>query len=144
VVVACAWPGCSNYHFFVAKAHRLSSRTTRLSGHPCLSGIIFAIAWSPTIGYSGNFNILVWQRECCDIAARVYLLLAYSLGLGVPLYLLGLGLNQGQPRTKMVGGLSPRQNRSHATGILMIVVGVLIFFNLLLYLSMYFNVGINI
>jgi cytochrome c-type biogenesis protein len=112
-------------------------------GYPAslLIGIIFAIAWSPCIGPILG-SILVLAASAATLRQGVYLLLAYSLGLGIPFILLGLGLNQ---VSSVLRWLRPHLGKIEiATGILMVVVGVLVFFNLLLYLNTYFNVGINI
>lgn len=112
-------------------------------GYPAslLIGVIFAIAWSPCIGPILG-SILVLAANAATLQQGVYLLLAYSLGLGVPFMLLGLGLNQ---VSRILKWLRPHLGKIEiATGILMVIVGVLIFFNLLLYLNAYFNVGINI
>lgn len=112
-------------------------------GYPAslLIGIIFAIAWSPCIGPILG-SILVLAASSATLRQGVYLLLAYSLGLGVPFILLGLGLNQ---VSSILKWLRPHLGKIEvATGFLMVVVGILIFFNLLLYLNAYFNVGITL
>jgi cytochrome c-type biogenesis protein len=106
-----------------------------------LIGIIFAIAWSPCIGPILG-SILVLAASSATLRQGVFLLLAYSLGLGVPFLLLGLGLDQ---LSQLLKWLKPHLGKIEiATGVLMMVVGVMIFFNLLLYLNSYFNLGISI
>ncbi len=106
-----------------------------------LIGVIFAIGWTPCIGVT-LAPILAMAANATTLRQGVLLLLAYSLGLGVPFLLLGLGVDQGG---RVLRWLKPHLNKIEiATGIVMIAVGVMIFFNLLTYLNGYFNFGINI
>ena len=121
----------------------------RFSFHPSrpsypasvLIGIIFAIGWSPCIGVI-LAPILALAANAATLRQGVLLLLAYSLGLGVPFLLLGIGVNQG---SKVLQWLKPHLGKIEiATGIVMMLVGVMIFFNLLTYLNAYFNFGFNV
>ena len=70
------------------------------------------------------------------------LLLFYSLGLGIPFLLMGLGLDR---LGRLLKWLKPHLGKIEiVTGIAMIVAGLLIFFNLLPYLNQYFNLGFNV
>lgn len=121
----------------------------RFSFHPSrpsypasvLIGIIFAIGWSPCIGVI-LAPILALAANAATLRQGVLLLLAYSLGLGVPFLLLGIGVNQG---SKVLQWLKPHLGKIEiATGVVMMLVGVMIFFNLLTYLNAYFNFGFNV
>lgn len=72
---------------------RLEFRPTRPSYTGSLViGIIFAIGWTPCISlFLGS--ILGLAATATTLQQGVVLLLAYSLGMGVPFLLLGLGLN---------------------------------------------------
>jgi cytochrome c-type biogenesis protein len=106
-----------------------------------LIGIIFAIGWSPCIGVI-LAPILALAANAATLRQGVLLLLAYSLGLGIPFLLLGLGLNQG---SKVLRWLKPHLGKIEiGTGIVMIIIGCMIFFNLLTYLNSYFNFGFNV
>jgi cytochrome c-type biogenesis protein len=106
-----------------------------------LIGIIFAIGWIPCVGPILG-SILVMAASAATLRSGVLLLLAYSLGLGVPFLLLGLGLDQ---FSRVLKWLKPHLGKIEVgTGILMIVVGIMIFFNMLLYLNQYFNFGVNV
>ncbi len=112
-------------------------------GYPAsaLTGVVFAIGWSPCVGPILGI-ILALAGQAATLRQGVLLLLAYSLGLGVPFLLLGLGLNQGSRALKW---LKPHLGKIEVgTGVLMVVVGVAIFFNLLLQLNSYFNFGTNL
>lgn len=109
-------------------------------GASLLIGIIFAVGWTPCIGVI-LAPILALAANAATLKAGVFLLLAYSLGLGIPFLLLGLGLNQ---ISEILKRLKPHLGKIEiATGIVMMLVGIMIFFNLLAYLNAYFNLGVN-
>src|SRR5258708_14764187 len=121
---------------------RIDYRPTRPS-YPAslLIGVIFAIGWSPCIGPILG-SVLVIAGNAATLRQGVLLLLAYSLGLGVPFLLLGLGLNS---VSRVLKWLKPYLGIIEiVTGIMLMIVGVMIFFNLLTYLNAYFNFGINL
>ena len=127
---------------FLSQQKRFTFTPTR-AGYPAslLIGIIFAIAWTPCIGPILT-SILILAADAPTLQQGVWLLLAYSLGLGVPFLLLGLGLNQ---LSRILKWLKPHLGKIEiATGILMMVVGGMIFFNMLTYLNQYFNFGLAI
>ncbi len=127
---------------FLYQQKRFTFTPTR-AGYPAsfLIGVIFAIAWTPCIGPILT-SILILAADAPTLQQGVWLLLAYSLGLGVPFLLLGLGLNQ---LSRLLKWLKPHLGKIEiATGILMMVVGGMIFFNMLTYLNQYFNFGLAI
>jgi cytochrome c-type biogenesis protein len=104
-------------------------------------GLIFAIGWTPCIGLILG-PILALAANAATLRQGVLLLLAYSLGLGVPFLLLGLSLDR---FSKILKWLKPHLGKIEVgTGVIMILVGLMIYFNLLIYLNHYFNPGINI
>lgn len=121
---------------------RFEFRPARPSyGASMLTGVVFAVGWSPCVGPILGV-ILALAGQAATLRQGVLLLLVYSLGLGLPFLLLGLGLNQGG---KVLKWLKPHLGQIEvATGILMIAVGVGIFFNMLLQLNTYFRFGINL
>ncbi len=105
-----------------------------------LIGVIFAIGWTPCVGLILG-AILGMAASAGTLTQGVLLLLTYSLGLGIPFLLLGLGLDQ---VSKALKWLKPYLGKIEiATGVAMILAGVMIYFNLLLYLNQYFNVSIT-
>ena len=85
------------------------------------------------IGHAGTLD---------PFATGVLLLLVYSLGLGIPFLLLGMGLDR---LSRLLKWLKPHTGKIEiGTGIIMITMGVMIYFNLLLYLNRFFNVGITV
>lgn len=127
---------------FLYRTKRFQYRPNR-PGYPAsfLIGLIFAIGWTPCVGLILG-PILVLASNAGTLREGVMLLLVYSLGLGIPFLLLGLGLDR---LSKLLKWLKPHTWKIEiATGIIMIVLGVMIYFNLLLTLNRFFNWGINI
>lgn len=107
-------------------------------GYPAslLIGIIFGVAWSPCYGPILG-TILVMAGTSSTLRQGVLLLLVYSLGLGVPFLLLGLGLDQ---VSRVLKWLKPHLGKIECvTGVVMIAAGILIFFNLFAYLNTFFS-----
>jgi cytochrome c-type biogenesis protein len=101
-----------------------------------LVGIIFGIGWTPCVGLILG-AILGMAASASTLTQGVLLLLVYSLGLGIPFLLLGLGVDQ---VSKALKWLRPYLGKIEiGTGVVMILAGVMIYFNLLLYLNQYFN-----
>src|SRR6266568_1002222 len=101
-----------------------------------VGGIIFGSGWTPCVGLILG-AILGMAASAGTLTQGVLLLLVYSLGLGIPFLLLGLGLDQ---VSKALKWLRPHLGKIEiGTGVVMIIAGVMIYFNLLLYLNQYFN-----
>ena len=127
---------------FLYRQKRFSYRPNRPS-YPAsfLIGLIFAIGWTPCVGLILG-PILVLAANATTLRQGVMLLLFYSLGLGIPFLLMGLGLDR---LGRLLKWLKPHLGKIEiVTGIAMIVAGLLIFFNLLPYLNQYFNLGFNV
>jgi len=106
-----------------------------------LIGLIFAIGWTPCVGLILG-PILGLAASAATLRQGVTLLLFYSLGLGLPFLLLGLGVNQ---LSRVLKWLKPHVGKIEVgTGVVMIMAGVIIFFNLLPYFNRFFNLGINV
>jgi len=106
-----------------------------------LIGLIFAIGWTPCVGLILG-PILGLAASAATLGRGVVLLLFYSLGLGVPFLLLGLGVNQ---LGRVLRWLKPHVGKIEAgTGVVMIAAGLVIFFNLLPYFDRFFHFGINV
>ena len=97
-----------------------------------LIGVIFAIGWTPCITLVLS-SILGLAATAGTLRQGVLLLLFYSLGMGFPFLLLGLGVNQA---SQVLHWLKPHLRKIEVgTGIVMMLVGVAIFFNMLAYLN---------
>ncbi len=106
-----------------------------------LIGLIFAIGWTPCVGLILG-PILGLAANAATLRQGVILLLFYSLGLGLPFLLLGLGLDQ---LSRLLKWLKPHVGKIEVgTGVVMTVAGVVIFFNLLPYFNHFFNLGMNV
>jgi cytochrome c-type biogenesis protein len=90
-------------------------------------GVAFGTGWTPCIGpvLTGIFLIAAAQGGA---ARGAFLLFVYSLGLGLPFLLLGLGIR------RLMGALAFVRRNYHwfagISGVLMIAIGVLIATNL--------------
>ena len=106
-----------------------------------LIGLIFAIGWTPCVGLILG-PILGLAAHAATLRQGVMLLLFYSLGLGLPFLLLGVGVDQ---LGRVLKWLKPHVGKIEiGTGVVMMVAGAIIFFNLLPYLNQYFNLGLNV
>ena len=116
---------------------RFTFRPTRPSySASLLIGVIFAIGWTPCISLLLG-SILGLAATATTLRQGVVLLLFYSLGMGLPFLLLGLGLNQA---SRVLKWLKPHVHLIEVgTGAVMILVGVMIYFNWLVYLNRYFT-----
>lgn len=115
---------------------RFAFRPTRPS-YPTslLIGIIFAIGWTPCISLLLG-SILGLAATATTLRQGVLLLLFYSLGMGLPFLLLGLSLDRVSKFLKL---LKPHLGKIEVgTGVVMILTGVMIYFNWLVYLNRYF------
>jgi len=99
-----------------------------------LMGMFFAAGWVPCVGPILS-AILLLASDSRSIARGTYLLVAYSLGLGLPFLLTGLAFST-------VSGYLCRLNRylnivSILSGIFLIAIGVAIFTDSLRFLARY-------
>ncbi len=89
-----------------------------------LIGMAFAVGWSPCVGPVLS-SILIYASTLQEIPKAVVLLLAYSLGLGVPFFVASLAVNQFLflfNRFKAVMRFIPV-----ITGLFLIFIGVFLF-----------------
>ncbi len=99
-------------------------------------GSAFAIGWTPCIGPVLG-AILTWSAQSASVARGTYLLLVYSLGLGVPFIITGLAVVPITSSLRRVRGLMPAVEI--ATGVLVIFVGILLFTGNLAMFNTYFS-----
>jgi cytochrome c-type biogenesis protein len=100
-------------------------------------GMAFAAGWTPCVG-TVLASILLYAGTEATLNSGIMLLICYSLGLGIPFIITAIFINS---FTK----LSPQINRylplvSKLSGIIMIIFGILLFFNKLQTLSRYFYI----
>jgi cytochrome c-type biogenesis protein len=93
-----------------------------------LIGAIFAIGWTPCISVLLG-TILGLASQAATLREGVLLLLVYSLGMGLPFLLLGLGLDQ---CSRFLKWLKPHLGKIEIlTGVILVCTGLLIYFNVL-------------
>ena len=75
---------------------RVEVRPSRLgSWAPPIMGAAFGFGWTPCIGPTlGAILALAASSETATVAEGMFLLFVYSLGLGVPFVLAGIGMNK--------------------------------------------------
>jgi cytochrome c-type biogenesis protein len=99
-------------------------------------GAAFAVGWTPCIGPVLG-AILTLSASSASVAKGTYLLLVYSLGLGVPFIVTGLAVVPVTAFLRRIRGLMPVVEI--ATGVLVIFVGMLLFLNEMTIFNSYFS-----
>ena len=91
-----------------------------------LMGMAFAAGWTPCIGAVLG-SILLYAGTTATVSKGVYLLLAYSIGLAIPFLLTALLINQFNAFLVKSEKVMPYITK--ARGLIIIILGILIFFN---------------
>ncbi len=103
-----------------------------------LVGVAFAAGWTPCVGpvLAGIIGLASMSET---VGQGTYLLIAYSLGLGVPFLATGLALSQA---SSLLNRLKRHLNLiSIASGVLLVAIGLLMLSNSFRLLPQYFNWG---
>ena len=101
-----------------------------------LIGVAFAAGWTPCVGPVLG-TILLYASTSDALANGVALLTAYSLGLGLPLFLTALGVDRFLTYFKQFRGYL--RGVSAVSGVLLVVVGVMLYANSLTLLTGFFD-----
>jgi cytochrome c-type biogenesis protein len=101
-----------------------------------IMGMAFATGWTPCIGPILS-SILIYATSMNSIGKGVLLLIMYSLGLAVPFILTAMAIENFTKQFKKFSKYLPII--STISGILMIIMGIIIFTNKLAILSQYAN-----
>jgi cytochrome c-type biogenesis protein len=123
--------------FFFAERRLSVNRAERGSyARSMLLGTVFAAGWTPCVGPI-LAGILIVASTLQSVAHGVLLLIAYSLGLGIPFLLLGLAFGP-------LAQILRQANRylgsiSVASGVLLALMGILFFTDSLAFLGQYGN-----
>ena len=99
-------------------------------------GMAFAAGWTPCIGPILS-SILIYATSMDSIGKGVLLLVMYSLGLAVPFILTAMAIESFTIQFNKFSKYLPVI--STVSGVLMIIIGIMIFTNKLAILSQYFN-----
>ena len=101
-----------------------------------LLGLVFALGWSPCLGPI-LAGILALASEQGTVTRGVFLLLVYSMGLGVPFLLTSLGLN------RFLSFYTRFKKHFRAleivSGVLVMAIGILIFTDQMTQMNRYFQ-----
>lgn len=103
---------------------------------PVIMGMAFAAGWTPCIGPILS-SILIYATSMETINRGILLLIMYSLGLAVPFILTALAIGNFSKQFKKFSKYLPVV--SMLSGILMIIMGIMVFTNRMSVLSRYFN-----
>ncbi|MEJ2208476.1 MAG: cytochrome c biogenesis protein CcdA [Anaerolineae bacterium] len=121
---------------FFYSEKKIELQPTGRSGYArsLLFGVVFAAGWTPCVGPILTL-ILVVASQLDTVGQGILLLVAYTLGLGIPFLLVGLAFG---PLSRWLR----RMNRylgivSIVSGLLLVLMGVLIFTGSLGFLSQY-------
>jgi cytochrome c-type biogenesis protein len=121
---------------FLYQEARVEVRNRPL-GYPTslLTGMAFAAGWTPCIGPTLSGVIALATQEA-TVLQGTGLLLVYSAGLGIPFLLVALGLGSA---TRVLKKFSPHLRKVEiASGVLLLVMGLLFFFDKFQLLNAYF------
>lgn len=99
-------------------------------------GMAFAAGWTPCIGPILS-SILVYAGSMATIGKGIFLLAAYSLGLAIPFLLTAYAIGSFSKYYRRFSKYLPAV--SVVSGILMIIMGILVFTNQLTAISGYLN-----
>jgi cytochrome c-type biogenesis protein len=123
--------------FFYAEK-KIELRQTEQTGYlrSLLFGVVFAAGWTPCVGPILAAILLV-ASQLETVGQGILLLVAYTLGLGIPFLLVGLAFG---PLSRWLR----RMNRylgliSVVSGVLLVLMGILIYTDSLAFLSRYGN-----
>ncbi|MBN9390860.1 MAG: cytochrome c biogenesis protein CcdA [Chloroflexi bacterium] len=123
------------------KGYGNQDKPARRTGLPAsfFTGVIFAAGWTPCIGPVLG-SIIGLASESTRAIEGIFLLIAYSLGLGVPFMLTALALGQANGLLRSLNqSLNGLRLVSIISGLFVAIVGVLILTNVFQTLPKYFN-----
>ncbi|HWJ04068.1 MAG TPA: cytochrome c biogenesis protein CcdA, partial [Verrucomicrobiae bacterium] len=123
---------------FLHKEKRIdyTPKSSSSLGSSFMLGIVFAAGWTPCIGPI-LASILVYAGSVETVNQGIALLVAYSLGLALPFFLAALLAGSVSSKIKNINRYLPYITK--ASGVLMVILGYLVFNNKLAWLNSYFN-----
>jgi len=128
--------GLIRFNFFYKEARfQINNRKFGYAG-AMLIGAAFAFGWTPCIGPL-LAGILTYAGTLEKVNQGVFLLAVYSLGLGIPFLITALGINQ---FWRFFGGIKKYLRLLDiVAGIILVILGVLIFSNKLILIPGYLS-----
>ncbi|SDJ13072.1 cytochrome c biogenesis CcdA family protein [Alteribacillus bidgolensis] len=115
---------------------KISSKPTKTNsfGGSVMFGLLFAAGWSPCVGLVlGSILTLASQSE--TMISGMGMLFIYSVGMGIPFLLVAIFYSKSLHKLRRFHKLMPRIQK--AGGIVMIIMGVMLFFGYFQMLSSY-------
>ncbi|MGO4887474.1 cytochrome c biogenesis CcdA family protein [Anaerobacillus sp. MEB173] len=106
------------------KRFKVSAKKTTSFARSVLFGFIFGAGWSPCIGLVLG-AILTLASQSDTMIKGMVLLLVYSFGLGIPFILVALLWSRSLNKMKRLNRLIPKIQK--ISGVIMIVLGILLF-----------------
>ncbi|KMK75694.1 cytochrome c biogenesis CcdA family protein [Alkalihalobacillus pseudalcaliphilus] len=102
-----------------------------------LLGLLFAAAWTPCIGLI--LSAILYMASMAEVSQAMFYLFIYSMGLGLPFLLVGLLYSKSIDKLRKFHKWLPRIQK--ASGVIMIVLGLLLvsgqFYRLSMFLSQF-------
>lgn len=126
--------GVFKIKLFYREKRIIKSNFAEYSFNPVLMGVAFAAGWTPCIGPILS-SILIYAGSMDTLSKGIFLLVFYSLGLAVPFILSALAISSLSQYIRKYSRFMPVV--SIISGILMLVLGIMIYTNTLNVLSGY-------
>ncbi|MBK1811509.1 cytochrome c biogenesis protein CcdA [Clostridium sp. YIM B02505] len=128
--------GIIKIKMFYREKRLLSVINFSKSFSPILIGMAFAAGWTPCVGPILS-SILIYSSNLTTVYQGIFLLSIYSLGLSIPFILTAMAIDSFMKFKSNV--LKFSQSISIVSGLLLIIMGILVFTNNLNTLSRYVN-----
>jgi cytochrome c-type biogenesis protein len=114
----------------------VDNRGVRSFSHSAIVGAAFSVGWTPCIGPILG-SILTLAATSATVGQGAYLLVFYSLGLGVPFLIVGAALGSATIALKRLYRFMPAITR--AGGLMIVAMGVVIFLDRFTMFNRYFD-----
>ncbi|SFF05392.1 cytochrome c biogenesis CcdA family protein [Alteribacillus iranensis] len=115
---------------------KVASKPTKANsfGGSVMFGLLFAAGWSPCVGLVLG-SILALASQSDTMLSGMAMLFIYSIGMGIPFLLVAIFYSKSLHKLRRFHKLMPRIQK--AGGVVMIIMGVMLFFGYFQMLSSY-------